>query len=162
MRGTRGDATVRLAGPQAQVAKVVQADIHPMPDLAQADLTRNDVQNVALRVPLADTQIVASTDPTTVAVRIEKLVSRTLPVQVRFANDAPRGFQPSAPTFSSTEIKITGAQSLVASVAAVFATLRFGPPPTDIAPAAAAVGLAAPGHPVERAHAGTPPLRSNL
>src|SRR5258708_20660656 len=118
-----------------------------MPDLAQADLTRNDVQNVALRVPLADTQIVASTDPTTVAVRIEKLVSRTLPVQVRFANDPPRGFQPSAPTFSSTEIKITGAQTLVASVAAVFPMLRFRDTPLHLPPSAAAVAGAAAGHP---------------
>src|SRR5258708_28798677 len=100
-----------------------------MPDLAQADLTRNDVQNVALRVPLADTQIVASTDPTTVAVRIEKLVSRTLPVQVRFANHPPRGFQPSPPTFSRTEIKITGPQSLVARVAPVLALPRLRPTP---------------------------------
>src|SRR5258708_28580483 len=114
-----------------------------MPDLAQADLTRNDVQNVALRVPLADTQIVASTDPTTVAVRIEKLVSRTLPVQVRFANDPPRGFQPSAPTFSSTEIKITGAQSLVPSVAARGALRPFSDTPPDSAPSAAAL----PRHP---------------
>ncbi len=162
MRGTLGDATVRLAGPQAQVAKVVQADIHPMPDLAQADLTRNDVQNVALRVPLADTQIVASTDPTTVAVRIEKLVSRTLPVQVRFANDPPRGFQPSAPTFSSTEIKITGAQSLVASVAAVFAMLRFGDTPIDIATSAAAVAVDAAGNPVEGVQSEPPTVQVSV
>ena len=162
LRGTLGDATVRLAGPQAQVAKVVQADIHPMPDLAQADLTRNDVQNVALRVPLADTQIVASTDPTTVAVRIEKLVSRTLPVQVRFANDPPRGFQPSAPTFSSTEIKITGAQSLVASVAAVFAMLRFGDTPIDIATSAAAVAVDAAGNPVEGVQSEPPTVQVSV
>ena len=162
MRGTLGDVTVKLSGPQSQVAKILPADVHPVPDLAQADLSRNDVQNVALRVPLADTQIVAVTDPLTVAVRIEKLVSRTLPVQVRFANDPPRGFQPSTPTFSSTEIKITGAQSLVASVAAVFATLRFGDTPIDVATSAAAVAVDAAGAPVEGVQSDPPSVQVNV
>jgi YbbR domain-containing protein len=151
MRGTLGDATVKLTGPQSQVAKIVQADIHPIPDIAQADLSRNDVQNVALKVPLAEAtrDVVAVADPATVAVRIEKIVSRSLTVQVRFANDPPPGFQPGSPSFSSPEVKITGAQSLVASVAAVFTTLRFGDTPIDIATSADAVPVDAAGNPVD-------------
>jgi YbbR domain-containing protein len=153
--------SVRLSGPHAQVAKIAQADVHPMPDIAQADLTRNDVQNVALRVLLPD-QVVATTDPATVAVRIEKVVSRSLTVQVRFANDPPRGFQPGAPSVSSAEVRITGAQSLVASVAGVFATLRFGDTPIDLATSAEAVPVDAAGNAVDGVQADPPTVQVSV
>src|SRR5689334_21226910 len=75
LRGTLGDVAVTLHGPQPAIAKLAQTDIHPIPDLGQADLARNDVQDVALRVPFADQNIVAETDPPTVPVRIEKIVT---------------------------------------------------------------------------------------
>ncbi|HEV2249072.1 MAG TPA: CdaR family protein [Candidatus Limnocylindria bacterium] len=149
LRGTLGDTAVTLSGPQSELAKVAQADIHPVPDLAQADLGRNDVQNIALRVPLADPNILVKADPPTVPVRIEKVVSRSLTVQVRFANEPPHGYQPGSPSLSSSEVRITGAQSLVASVAAVFATLRFGDTPIDISASADAVPVDAAGNPIE-------------
>jgi YbbR domain-containing protein len=162
LRGTLGDVAVKLRGPQPQIAKLAQTDIHPVPDLAQADLARNDVQNVALRVPLADGSIIAETDPPTVAVRIEKLVSRSLTVQVRFANEPPVGFQPGSPSFSSSEVKITGAQSLVASVAAVFATLRFGDTPIDISASADAVPVDAAGNAVDGVQSDPPTVQVNV
>ena len=102
LRGTLGDVAVTLRGPQPAIAKLAQTDIHPVPDLGQADLGRNDVQNVALRVPLADQNVVAETDPPTVPVRIEQIVTRSVTVQVRFANDPPAGFQPGSATRRST------------------------------------------------------------
>ena len=162
LRGTLGEVTVKLRGPQPDVAKVAQGDLHPVPDLAQADLARNDVQNVALRVPLADGAITAQTDPATVAVRIEKVVSRTLAVQVRFANDAPPGFQPGSPTFSTSEVRISGAQSQVASVAGVFVTLRFGDTPIDVSTSADAVPVDAAGNAVEGIQADPPTVQVNV
>jgi YbbR domain-containing protein len=162
LRGTLGDAAVKLRGPQPAIAKLAQTDIHPVPDLAQADLARGDVQNVALRVPLADQSIVAETDPPTVPVQIEKLVSRSLTVQVRFANEPPVGFQAGSPSFSSSEVKITGAQSLVASVAAVFATLRFGDTPIDISASADAVPVDAAGAPVDGVQSDPPAVQVSV
>jgi YbbR domain-containing protein len=153
---------VTLHGPQPAIAKLAQTDIHPVPDLGQADLGRNDVQDVALRVPLADQNIVAETDPPTVPVRIEKIVSRSLNVQVRFANDPPAGFQPGAAALSSAEVKITGAQSLVASVAAVYATLRFGDTPIDISASADAVAVDASGNPVDGVQSDPPSVQVNV
>jgi len=161
-RGTLGEVTVKLRGPQAEIDKIAQTDLHPVPDLAQADLGRNDVQNVAVRVPLSDSAITAQTDPATVAVRIEKLVSRSLAVQVRFANDPPRGYQPGSPTFSTTEVKITGAQSLVASVTGVFATLRFGDTAIDVSTSADAVPVDAAGNAVEGVQADPPTVQVNV
>ena len=162
LRGTLGEVTVKLRGPQPAVAKLSQADIHPAPDLLQADLSRNDVQGVALRVPVADSSIVVETDPATVPVRIEKVVTRSLGVQVRFANDAPRGFQPASPSLSTSDVRITGAQSLVASVAAVFATLRFGDTPIDISTSADAVPVDAAGNPVDGVQADPPTVQINV
>jgi YbbR domain-containing protein len=162
LRGTLGEVTVKLKGPQPEIAKIAQTDLHPVPDLAQADLGRNDVQNVAVRVPLSDSAITAQTDPATVAVRIEKLVSRSLAVQVRFANDPPRGYQPGSPTFSTTEVKITGAQSLVASVTGVFATLRFGDTAIDVSTSADAVPVDAAGNAVEGVQADPPTVQVNV
>jgi YbbR domain-containing protein len=162
LRGTLGDVAITLRGPQSEVVKLAQADIHPVPDLAQADLGSNDVQNIALRVPLSDPNIVAQADPPTVPVRIERIVSRTLSVQVRFANDPPAGFQPGAPSLSNSEVKITGAQSLVASVAAVYATLRFGDTPIDISASADAVAVDAAGNPVEGVRSDPPAVQVSV
>jgi YbbR domain-containing protein len=159
LRATLGDVTVRLRGPQPGLEKITQADIHPVPDLLQADLNRNDVQDVALRVPVSDPNIIVETDPPTVPVRIERIVSRSLTVQVRFANDPPRGFQPAAPSISSSEVRITGAQSLVASVAAVFATLRFGDTPIDISTSADAVPVDAAGKTVDGVQSDPPTVQ---
>jgi YbbR domain-containing protein len=153
---------VTLRGPQPAIAKLTQGDVHPVPDLAQADLGRNDVQDVAVRVPLADQNIVAQTDPPTVPLRIEKIVTRSLSVQVRFANDPPAGFQPGSATLSSGDVKITGAQSLVASVAAVYATLRFGDAPIDISTSAEAVAVDAGGNPVDGVQSDPPSVQVNV
>jgi YbbR domain-containing protein len=120
------------------------------------------VQNVALRVPLTDPSVMAETDPATVPVRIEKVVSRSVTVQVRFANDPPRGFQPGSPSFSSSEVRITGAQSLVAGVAAVFATLRFGDTAIDIRASADAVPVDAAGNTVDGVQSDPPAVQVSV
>ena len=159
LRGTLGEVVVTLRGPQPSVAKLGPADLHPTLDLNGADFTRNDTQDVPVRVPLNDQLVVAQTDPAVVPVRIEKIVARSLTVQVRFANDPPRGFMPGTPTFSSSEVRLTGAQSLVASVAAVFATIRFGDTPIDISTSAAAVPVDAGGNAVDGVQSDPPTVQ---
>ncbi len=148
LRGTLGEVTVKLRGPAPAVAKLVPSDLHPTLDLTSADFTRNDAQDVPVRVPLNDS-IVAQADPVAITVRIEKVVARSFTVQVRFANDPPTGFMPGTPTFSTSEVRVTGAQSLVATVAAVFATIRFGDTPIDISTSAAILPVDAAGTTVE-------------
>ena len=162
LRGTLGEVTVTVHGPQQAVTKLVQTDIHPVPDLAQADLERNDLQDVPVSVPLTDPTFTVQTSPATVPLRIEKIVSRSLAVQVRFANDPPSGYQPGAPSFSSSEVRITGAQSLVATVAAVFATLRFGDTSIDISTSADAVPVDAAGKAVDGVQADPPTVQVHV
>lgn len=148
LRGALGEVSVQLHGPQGQMDKLVPADVHATLDLATADLGRGDSQPVAVRVT-APESIVATADPPAVPVRIEKLVSRTLAVQVRYANDPPAGFQPGTPVFPVSEVTVRGAQSLVGAVTAVLATVRFGDSAVDIATSAQAVPVDAKGEPVE-------------
>lgn len=159
LRGTLGEVVVTLRGPQPSVAKLGPADLHPTLNLNGADFTRNDIQDVPVRVLLNDQSVVAQTDPAAVPVRLEKIVARSLTVQVRFANDPPRGFMPGTPTFSSSEVRLTGAQSLVASVAAVLATIRFGDTPIDISTSAAAVPVDAGGNAVDGVQSDPPTVQ---
>lgn len=162
LRGTVGEVTVTLRGPAPAVAKIGPQELHPTLDLTAADLTRNDTQDVPIRVPLNDQSVVAQTDPAVVTVRIEKIVTRTLTVQVRFANDPPSGFIPGAPTFSSSEVHLSGAQSLVSSVVAVFATIRFGDTPIDISTSAAAVPVDAAGNAVDGVQSDPPTVQVSV
>jgi len=81
---------------------------------------------------------------------------------VRFANDPPPGFQPGTPAISSGEVRITGPQSLVAAVAAVFATLRFGDTPIDVATSADAVPVDAAGNTVDGVQSDPPTVQVNV
>ena len=162
LRGTLGEVSVQVHGPAPAVAKLGPAALHPVPDLTAADFTRGDAQDVPVRVPLNDQSVVAQTDPAVVTVRIEKIVTRTLPVQVRFANDPPGGFMPGTPTFSSSEVRLSGAQSLVAGVTAVFATIRFGDTPIDISTSATAVPVDAAGNAVDGVQADPPTVQVSV
>jgi YbbR domain-containing protein len=159
LRGTLGEVAVKLRGPAPGVAKLGPADLHPTLDLTAADFTRNDTQDVPVRVPLNDQAIVVQAEPAAVAVRIEKIVARSLTVQVRFANDPPRGFMPGTPTFSTSEVRLSGAQSLVSSVAAAFATIRFGDTPIDISTSAAVVPVDAAGNAVDGVQSDPPTVQ---
>lgn len=159
LRGTLGEVAIKLRGPQSAIAKIGPADLHPTVDLSVADFTRNETQDVPVSIPRNDQSIVAQADPAAVAVRIEKIVSRSLTVQVRFANDPPSGFMAGTPTFSSSEVRLTGAQSLVSTVAAVLATIRFGDTPIDISTSASAVPVDAAGSPVDGVQSDPPTVQ---
>jgi len=162
LRGVLGEVVIQLRGPQSAIAKISPADLHPTVDLSVADFTRNETQDVPVSIPRNDQSIVAQADPAAVAVRIEKIVARSLTVQVRFANDPPRGFMAGTPTFSSAEVRLTGAQSLVSSVAAVLATIRFGDTPIDISTSASALPVDAAGTPIDGVQSDPPTVQVSV
>ena len=162
LRGALGEVAIQLRGPQSALAKISPADLHPTVDLTAADFTRNETQEVPVSIPRNDQSIVAQADPAVVAVRIEKIVARSLTVQVRFANDPPRGFMAGTPTFSSSEVRLTGPQSLISTVAAVQATIRFGDTPIDISASASALPVDAAGTPVEGVQVDPPTVQVSV
>ena len=162
LRGVLGEVAIQLRGPQSALAKISPADLHPTVDLSVADFSRNETQEVPVSIPRNDQSIVAQADPAAVAVRIEKIVARSLTVQVRFANDPPRGFMAGTPTFSSSEVRLTGAQSLISTVAAVLATIRFGDTPIDISASASALPVDAAGIPVDGVQSDPPTVQVSV
>jgi len=146
LRGQLGDVRVLLRAPEAMFDKIAQQDLRATVDPGGLDAGRNEAQDATIHVTASDPRVaVVQLDPATVSVRLERLVSRTLAVQVRFANAPPAGFQPGVAALSTAEVAVSGPQSLVASVAAVYATLRYGDTPVDLSQSAQAVAVDASG-----------------
>jgi YbbR domain-containing protein len=133
LEGQLGDVGVRLRGTEAAVANVTASDLHATLDLSVADLHRSDSQDLPVRVSVAAAGVrVDSVAPATVSVRIEPITSRAVAVQARFANDPPVGTFAGDPAMTPSEVRVSGAASQVARIAAVYATVRFGDAVTDL------------------------------
>ncbi|TMC74433.1 MAG: hypothetical protein E6J13_01845 [Chloroflexi bacterium] len=133
LEGQFGDVGVRLRGTEAAVGGVTPSDLHASLDISAADLHRSDPQDVPVRVTVANAGVlVDSFAPATVSVRIEPITSREVAVQARFANDPPAGTFAGDPATTPSEVRVSGAASRVARIAAVYATVRFGDAVTDL------------------------------
>jgi YbbR domain-containing protein len=133
LQGQLGDVGVRLKGTEAALANVVASDLHATLDLPLADIHRSDPQDVPVRVEVATAGIkVDSIAPATVTVRIEPITSRDVAVQARFANSPPAGTVAGDPAITPAAVRVSGAASQVAGIAALYATVRFGDAVTDL------------------------------
>jgi YbbR domain-containing protein len=133
LQGQLGDVGVRLRGTEGALATVLAADLHAFLDLPLADVHNADPQDVPVRVQVATPGVqVESIAPATVTVRIEPITSRAVAVQARFANTAPTGTFAGDPAITPAEVRVSGAASQVARIAALYATVRFGDAVTDL------------------------------
>ena len=133
LSGSLGDVGVKLRGPQAAVSGIVSSDLHATIDLSTADLHQSDPQDVPVTVTVANASVrVVDRSPPTVSVRIEPITSRAVAVAARFANDPPSGTSAGDPAITPNEVKVNGAASQVARIAAVYATVAFGDAITDL------------------------------
>ena len=132
LEGTLGDVGVKLHGPQGAVQAIVASDLHATVDIAAADLHRTDLQDLPVNVTVANSSVGVIASPATVSVRIEPVTARPVAVQVRFANSPPAGNQPGDAALNPAEVRVSGAASQVARIAAVYATVRFGDAASDL------------------------------
>jgi YbbR domain-containing protein len=133
LEGQLGDVGVRLRGTEAALANVVAADLHATLDLPLADVHRSEPQDVPVHVDVATPGVkVESIAPASVTVRIEPITSRDVAVQARFANDPPAGTFAGDAAITPSEVRVSGAASQVARIAALYATVRFGDAATDL------------------------------
>ncbi|HKC90022.1 MAG TPA: CdaR family protein [Candidatus Limnocylindria bacterium] len=131
LQGQLGDVGVRLRGTEAALANVVPSDLHATVDVA--DFHNADPQDVPVRVTVATSGVsVESIAPATVTVRIEPITSRDVAVQARFANSPPAGTFAGDPAITPSQVRVSGAASLVARIAALYATVGFGDAVTDL------------------------------
>jgi YbbR domain-containing protein len=133
LQGQLGDVGVRLRGTPAALANVIASDLHATLDLPIADLHNSEPQDVPVRVAVATPDVkVESIAPATVTVRIEPITSRDLAVQARFANSPPAGTFAGDPAITPSQVRVSGAASQVARIAALYATVGFGDAVTDL------------------------------
>ncbi|MGH2499721.1 MAG: CdaR family protein [Candidatus Limnocylindria bacterium] len=150
LRGQLGDVAVRLRGPESALGRLAQQDLRATIDLTGVDAARPEPHEAKVLVASASARVtVVEVTPATIPVRLERVTTRTLAVQSRFANEPPAGFQAGQPTFSPPEVRVSGPESLVASVAAIFVTVRFGDAGVDLAQSLQAVAVDAAGVAVE-------------
>ena len=150
LRGSLGDVAVTLRGPEGVVDHLSVADLRATVDLT--GLTPGEPQPHDAKVVVVtanDVVKVVDVQPATISVRLERITSRTLAVQTKFANSPPEGLQAAAGSISPSEVKITGPESSVALVAAIFATVRFGDATTDLTTSAPPVPVDANGLPID-------------
>ena len=131
LEGQLGDVGVRLRGTAAALANVVASDLHARLNLP--DIHNADPQDVLVTAEVATAGVkVESVAPATVTVRIEPISSRDVAVQARFANSPPTGTFAGDPAITPSQVRVSGAASQVARIAALYATVGFGDAVTDL------------------------------
>lgn len=149
LTGQLGDASVMLRGPEAALGAIGLPQLRATLDIGAVVPGPSD-QEAPVVVTVADQRVrVVGVEPASVPVRLERRLERMLPVQARFANEPPAGFQAGTLTFRPQEVRVAGPETLVASVAAVVATVRFGEAPVDLAQDVRPVPVDAAGQPVD-------------
>lgn len=151
LRGALGDVGVTLRGAPGVVDRVALSDLKATLDVSSLMLGQAEPQDARVMVTAAKEGVeVVDVVPLTVSVRIERVISRTVAVQSRFANEPPTGTRAGESEVTPTEVKVTGPESDVARVTAVLGTVRFGDAHTDVeAPATPAIPVDAAGTPVD-------------
>lgn len=150
MRGQLGDVTVRLRGTPAAVGAVTRESLRATVDISVLAGTRGEPQDAPVRVAVTTEGVkVIDVVPASVPVRVEKLTMRTLAVQARYGNETPKGFVAGDAAVSPAEVSVSGPESAVAAVAAVYATVRFGDVGLDLVQGAQATAVDKDGAPVD-------------
>lgn len=147
LRGALGDVGVTLRGAPGVADRVVLSDLRATVDANALALAGSEPQDARVIVTVVREGVeVIDVSPPTVSVRIERLTSRTMLVQPRFANEPPTGSRAGAAEVAPTEVRVTGPASEIARIAAVLGTVRFGDAQTDIeAPSTPAIPVDAAG-----------------
>lgn len=149
LRGQLGEVAVTLRGPEVAIGAVAADQLRATVDL-NGIIPGPQEQAAPVVVTAADERVaVVGVDPPSVPIRLERRIERILPVQARFANEPPAGFQAGTLTFRPAEVEIAGPETLIATVTAVFATVQFGDAPVDLAQDVRPVPVDASGQPVE-------------
>ena len=150
LRGQLGDVGVTLRGAPVVADRVALSDLHATIDVKSLVLGQAEPQDARVLVTVAKEGVeVVDVSPPTVSVRLERLTTRTVSVQPRFANDPPSGARAGDVAVSPTEVKVTGPETDVARIAAVLATVRFGDAQTDIETSTPAIPVDADGMPID-------------
>ena len=150
LRGQLGDVAVKLSGPEGVVGRVALADLRATIDISGIEASRPEPHDAKVVVTVLTEGVhVIDVSPATIAVRLERITSRTVVVQTKLANEPPKGSQAGLTSVSPKEVRVVGPESAVAQIAAVFATVRFGDVAINISDSAPAIPVDANGLPID-------------
>ena len=146
LRGALGDVGVTLRGAPGVADRVALSDLKATVDVSSLTLGQAEAQDARVDVTVVKEGVeVVDVSPPTVAVRIERVTSRMVLVQPRFANEPPAGTRAGDAAVSPTEVRVSGPESDIARIAAVLGTVRFGDGQTDIETSTPALAVDAAG-----------------
>lgn len=146
LRGTLGDVVVTLRGAPGVADRVALSELHATFDVKSLSLGQTDPQDARVMVPAPKDGVeVVDVSPATVSVRVERLISRVLLVQPRFANAPPTGARAGEPAVAPTEVRVTGPETDIGRITAVLATVTFGDAQTDLETSTPAIPVDAAG-----------------
>jgi YbbR domain-containing protein len=146
LRGTLGDVIVTLRGAPGVADRVALSELHATFDVKSLSLGQTEPQDARVMVPPPKDGVeVVDVSPATVSVRVERLISRVLLVQPRFANAPPTGARAGEPAVAPTEVRVTGPETDIGRITAVLATVTFGDAQTDIETSTPAIPVDAAG-----------------
>jgi YbbR domain-containing protein len=146
LRGSLGDVGVTLRGAPGVADRVALSELRATFDVKSLSLGQTDPQDARVTVTVAKDGVeVVDVSPATVSVRVERLISRVLLVQPRFANEPPAGARAGDAAVSPTEVRVTGPETDIGRITAVLATVRFGDAQTDIETSTPAIPVDAAG-----------------
>ncbi|MEP6693171.1 MAG: CdaR family protein [Chloroflexota bacterium] len=150
VRGQLGDVGVTLRGPAGIADRVALSDLRATIDVKSLALGQAEPQDARVMVTVAREGVeVVDVLPPTVPVRAERVTSRTLTVQPRFANSPPSGARAGDAAVAPTEVRVTGPESDIARIVSVLATVGFGDVQTDIESSTPAIPVDAAGMPID-------------
>lgn len=116
-------AEITLRGPQSVLDTLVNRQLTIEADLSQLKPGNNNIPLIA-RVDHPDVRVIR-TDPQVVELQVERLISRDLPITLVVNGEPAIGYQASPGRLLRDTVTITGAESAVAAVAEVVATLTI-------------------------------------
>lgn len=135
LRGSPGEVEVSYRGPQDAARKLALSSFRAEVDLAGYDLVRaGELRELPVRVAVSDQRIaIVQVRPSVVVVRLVPVQSKRMPVQVRFENQPPAGYQAAGePSVAPAEVTVRGPADSLREVVTVIAQVRFTDAPNDV------------------------------
>jgi YbbR domain-containing protein len=123
LNASPSQVTLRIRAPKDSWASLRPASFQATADLSKAEPGLHDVE---VAVECADRRVrILEKVPDRVSVRLEAIVSRSVPVRVISLDEAPPGYVLEAPKPNPVTVTVSGASSLVNQVAEAFIGLRI-------------------------------------
>src|SRR3990170_3347421 len=121
--------TVRARAPENALAGLAPEDFRATVDLSDI---RSQQATVTVHVEPDDPRLeVVDIEPSQVAVHLEDVTSRSVPVETNLVGAPPRGYEAGSPLIEPQEAVVTGAETLVGRVEAVEADVNLTGARTD-------------------------------